>query len=134
MKHQSGRIAGVRCGLDHAERCDAVGKDAAQLAVEIGLARAERRHRRGDQRVFMRPVEPGAGQQLHRSAIEARMHAVAVEFDFVQPLIALRRRVDELRELRRDPVRQSGSDMTTGCRSRHSGSEPGLGVRDYGRI
>jgi hypothetical protein len=40
--------------------------------------------------------------------IEARMHAVAVIFDFVQPLVAIRRGVDQLRELRRDPLRQSG--------------------------
>jgi hypothetical protein len=26
-----------------------------------------------------------AGQQLYRTAIEARMHAVAIEFDLVQP-------------------------------------------------
>jgi hypothetical protein len=36
------------------------------------------------------------------------MHAIAVEFDFVQPSVAFRRRVDELGELRRDPFRQSG--------------------------
>ena len=36
------------------------------------------------------------------------MHAVAVEFDFVEPLIAFRPRIDELGELRRDPCRQSG--------------------------
>ena len=32
------------------------------------------------------------------------MQAVAVEFDFVQPLAALRRGVDQLRELRPDPL------------------------------
>jgi hypothetical protein len=35
------------------------------------------------------------------------MHAVAVEFDFIQPLVAFRRGVDELRELRRDPSGES---------------------------
>ena len=35
------------------------------------------------------------------------MHAVAVEFDFVEPLIAVRRRVDELSQLRPDPLGQS---------------------------
>src|ERR1700738_1712043 len=50
------RVAGVRRGLDHAERGDAVGEDAAQLAVEIGLARPERRHGLGDRRVFVGPV------------------------------------------------------------------------------
>ena len=62
--------------------------------VEIGLAVAERRHGHGDRRVFVLPVEPGAGQETHHAAIEPRVHAVAVEFDFVQPTESLRRRVD----------------------------------------
>jgi Transmembrane secretion effector len=69
---------------------DAVGKDAAQFAVEIGLVRAERRHGCDDRRVFMRPVKSGRCQQLDRTAIETRMHSVAVEFDFVQPVGPLR--------------------------------------------
>jgi hypothetical protein len=56
-KHQPGCVTGIRRGLDHAKGGDAVGEDAAQLAVEIGLARAERRHGRGDRRIFMGPVE-----------------------------------------------------------------------------
>ena len=40
--------------------------------------------------------------------IEARMHAVAVELDFVQPRRALRRVVDMLGQLRADPFRQTG--------------------------
>jgi len=76
------------------EHGDAVGADAAQFAVEIGLARAERRHGPGDRRVFVGPVEAGARQQLHRAAVEPRHHAVAVIFDFVQPAVAVRRRVD----------------------------------------
>jgi hypothetical protein len=56
----------------------------------------------------MRPVEAGAGQQFHRTAIDPRMHAVAVIFDFVEPLIAVRRRIDQLGQLRRDPLRQRG--------------------------
>jgi hypothetical protein len=39
---EAGSVAGIRCQLDHAERGDAVGAHAAQLAVEIDLARAER--------------------------------------------------------------------------------------------
>ena len=53
-----GRVADVRRGLDHAERRDAVREHAAQFAVEIGLARPERRYDLGDRRVFVRPVEP----------------------------------------------------------------------------
>jgi hypothetical protein len=56
----------------------------------------------------VRPVEPGAGEQLDGSAVEPGVNAVAVELDFVQPLVPFRRRVDQLRKLRRDPLRQRG--------------------------
>ena len=91
--------------MDDVEGGDPVGPDAAELAIEIGLARGERRDRLGDRRIFVGPVEPGACQQLDRTAIEPGHHAVAVIFDFVQPLVAPRRRFDQLRELRRDPFR-----------------------------
>ena len=64
----------------------------------------ERCDGRGDRRIFARPVEPGAGEELHRAAVEPRMHAVAVVFDFVQPVRSVRRSVDQLGELRRDPL------------------------------
>ena len=70
----------------------------------------------------MRPVEPGAGEELYRAAVASRVHAVAVEFDLVQRLVALRRRVDELGELRRDPLRQSRRVWTARYRPRHAGS------------
>src|SRR5262249_16837427 len=98
----------IRSELDDVERSDAVGSDAAQFAVEIGLARIERRHGLGDRRVFMGPVQPGARQQLNRAAVKPRMHAVAVVFEFMQAAVAVRRRVDQLRQLRRDPLRQRG--------------------------
>jgi len=108
VKDKPRRAAGVRCGLQAAEGRNAVGADAAEFAVEIGLTRVERRHGFGDRGIFVRPVEPGAGEQGDRAMVEARMQPVAVEFDFMQPLVAFRRRVDQLRELRRDPLRQSG--------------------------
>ena len=43
------------------------------------------------------------------AAVEAGMHAVAVELDFVQPVVAVRRRLDQLRKLRRDAFRQKGA-------------------------
>jgi len=55
----------------------------------------------------VRPVEPGARQKPHRAVVETGMHAVAVELDFVQPLVAWPRLFDELRELRPYPVRQT---------------------------
>jgi hypothetical protein len=57
----------------------------------------------------MRPIEPDAGQQPDRAAIEARIHAVAVEFDLVQPFRTFRRLLHELRQWRRI---QSGKAAT----------------------
>jgi hypothetical protein len=63
--------------------------------------------------------------QPHGAMIEARMHAVAVELDFVQPLIAFRRRIDKPGELRPDPLRQKGR---VGARRRVTGrAMPGGG-------
>ena len=78
-EHEAGGVAGVGRQLDHAERGDAVGAHAAQFAVEIGLARVERRHRPGDLRIFGGPVEPVAGQQPHLAMVEPGMHAEAVD-------------------------------------------------------
>jgi hypothetical protein len=102
-EHEAGGVAGVGRQLDHAERGDAVGAHAAEFAVEIGLARRERRYRRRDLRIFMGPVEPVAGEEPHLAMVEPGMHAEAVEFDFVQPLVAVRRRLHELRQLRPNP-------------------------------
>ena len=121
---ERGGVAAVGRRLDHANGGDAVGTDAAQFAVEIGLLGAKRRDVGGDLRIFVRPVKPGACEQPQRSAIEARMHAVAVKFDFMQPVRSVRRLVDELGELWLDPLRQtrrSGAGLTR-YRPRHAGS------------
>jgi hypothetical protein len=44
-EHEGRGVAAVRRSLDHAERCDAVGAHAAQLAVEIGLGGLARTRR-----------------------------------------------------------------------------------------
>jgi len=59
-------------------------------------------------RSFMRPVEPGAGQQPGGASVQPGMHPVVVEFDFLQPLRSVGWLVDELGELRFDPIRQRG--------------------------
>jgi hypothetical protein len=55
------------------------------------------------------PVQssPVPGQQPDITAIEPGMHAEAVVFDFMQPLVAVRRCLHEQRQLRPYPVRQS---------------------------
>ena len=52
------------------------------------------------------------------------MHAVAVVFDFVEPLVAVRRSVDQLRKLRPDPLRKRGRIVAplAHYRLRHEGS------------
>ena len=55
-----------------------------------------------------RPRARRNGAEPHRAMIEARMHAVAVELDFVQPVGPVRRLIDKLGELRPYPFRQSG--------------------------
>jgi hypothetical protein len=62
--------------------------------------------RRGNRRVFTRPVEPGAGQQPDCALVQTRVHPVTIEFDFVKPIRSLRCLVNELGELRFDPERQ----------------------------
>src|SRR5215472_6444221 len=90
---------GVRRILDQAEGGPAVGPDPAQLAIEISLTGRKRRHRSGYRGIFMRPVDAGAGQQSDRALVQPRMHTVAVEFDFVQPLGTFRRLLHKLGEL-----------------------------------
>jgi hypothetical protein len=85
-RHQSIAITAIRSILDQAERGGIVGPDAAQLAVEIDLSRREVCERRSDCGVFMGPIKSGAGQQPDRAAFKPRLHPVAVEFEFMQPL------------------------------------------------
>jgi hypothetical protein len=63
--------------------------------------------------------------------IEARMDAVAVELDFVQPFRPVRRLVDELGELWLDPLRQTGRSgaRLARYRPRHAGSGEWLPCR-----
>jgi hypothetical protein len=114
-KDQGFGVALVGRGLDQAERSRAVGPHTAQFPIEIGLSGRERRNRRGDRRVLMRPVEPGAGQQPDRATV------LAVEFDFVQPLRPFGRVVDQFGELRFDPAgeRRRFGAPTSGERSCH---------------
>jgi hypothetical protein len=116
---QRGGVPVVRSELDDVERGNAVGSDAAQFAITIGLAGAKLRHSPGNRRIFVGPVEAGARQQLDRTMIDPGVHAVAVVFDFMGPVVAFRRSVDGLRELRADPLRQ-GVRAPARCRLSHA--------------
>jgi hypothetical protein len=72
----------------------------------------------------MGPVEPVRLSNFTAPRSMRSMHAIAVEFDFVEPLIAVRRRVDQLGELRRDPFGQSDRDAAPArYRPRHAGNK-----------
>jgi hypothetical protein len=60
--------------------------------------------------------------------VEPRMHAEAVVFDFVEPLLAFRRGIDELGQLRPDPVWQKRADRCV------SGELPIAPCRERGRV
>jgi hypothetical protein len=82
--------------------------NAAELAFKIGSLHVHTGERRNGARIFVAPVEPGPGQKLHAAIIEARGHAKAVQFDFMQPLRPRRRLLDRLGKLRRDEGRKGG--------------------------
>jgi hypothetical protein len=89
--------------LHEAEGCRAIASDSAQLAIKVGSGDRQRFQRLGGRRVLVRPVEAGARRdELDAPAIDPRVHAVAVEFQFMGPALAFRRCGDEFRELRSD--------------------------------
>jgi hypothetical protein len=64
------------------------------------------------------------------------VHAVAVVFDFMQPLVAFRRHIDQLRELRPYPLRQRGRLAAPRARyaARHRGAVEKLSCRRRMRL
>jgi hypothetical protein len=68
--------------------------DAAEFAVDVSRLRLQICERRDDAWIFVAPVEPGASQELHAAVVDARGHAIAVQFDFMQPLRPRRRLLD----------------------------------------
>jgi Transposase DDE domain len=62
---------------------------------------------RGNRRfVAVRPVEACAGEQPDVVAVDPRVHSIAVVFDFMEPVGAIRRIGSEPGELRLDPCRR----------------------------
>ncbi len=95
--------AGRQLLLQPAEIGDAglVGHD--DLAVEQGGAEAEPLQCAGDGGKAFGPVDPGARQKPHLPTVDARLQAVAVELDLVDPFGAARRLVARLGEAELDP-------------------------------
>src|SRR6185436_19229346 len=59
----------------------------------------------GDGGELAGPVEALAGAQLGLAILDPKLHAVAVEFDFMRPTRAIGRALDQLGELRLDELR-----------------------------
>jgi hypothetical protein len=75
----------------------------AKLSVEVGRLYLERVQGFDGALISMRPIQASSGEQSDLVAIDACVHAVAVVFDLVHPVVARRRFVYEARELRLDP-------------------------------
>ena len=80
-------------------------------------------------RIFVRPVEPGAGQQPHLGAIDPGVHAISIELELVSPIIAARGFLHQLTTLGLDPRGELG---IPGCsfsgRSGHAAMMPDKAV------
>ena len=85
---------GRRLGVGEARQSGFV--NAAEFAIEVGGLHIQVRERRRGTWIFGRPIEAGPGKELHAAIVDARGHAIAVEFDFVDPLRAGRRLLDRL--------------------------------------
>ncbi|MER8931011.1 hypothetical protein NKI34_34415 [Mesorhizobium sp. M0700] len=100
------RAALVHSGLKAAEGGDTVGPNGAQLPVDICFFHRQRTQRRYRRLIAMRPIEAGAGKQADVAAVDPCVHAVSVVLDFVKPVRAVGRFVDEARKLGLDPFRR----------------------------
>ena len=76
------------------------------LAVDQRLPRRQCRQRRGDGLELAGPIETSPRLELDLAAGETGLHAVAVEFDLVDPVRRIRRRVAQQRQAWRHEVRK----------------------------
>ncbi len=92
---EGGEIRSARAGLND------------ELAVDQRRA-GRKLAERGDDGLaeFLRPVEPAAREELHPPRLDARLQAVAVELDLVQPARAGRRGGGERRQRGRNEIGQ----------------------------
>jgi hypothetical protein len=78
----------IHGGLESTEGADSIFAERTKLTVNIG--RLYRQRLQGVDRVAVavRPIQAGSREELDAAIIQARMHAVAVVFDLVQPIAA----------------------------------------------
>src|ERR1700722_7490832 len=80
---------------------------AAEFPVEVSGPDVELQERCDSAWIFVGPVEAGPGQQLHAPVVDARGHAIAVQFHASTE--ARRGLPDRLRELRSDELWKDGA-------------------------
>src|SRR5271156_2762682 len=102
MQFYSGPLMQLLSGVDSRPT---IREDAAKFSVKIGVPRREPSNRLGDGGVFLCPVVPPARQDLRSPGVEAGVHPIPIELDFVQPVGAVRCFLNELNQLRFDPDR-----------------------------
>ena len=98
--------AGFQIGLEIVETGKAVLVLDDDLAVDQRRAEAELAERGGDRAEAIGPVERLAGGEPHRAPVDARLHAVAVVLDLVNPFRPARRPLARRRQAGRHEGRQ----------------------------
>src|SRR5215469_5380943 len=83
--------AAAEIGLQIVEARDAVRVFDHDLAVEQRRGKADLLDRRGDARKALGPIERLAGQELHLATVDARLHAIAIVLDLMDPFGPARR-------------------------------------------
>ena len=92
-------LAGIAGVLHRLKARTAIGEDDRRLAVDERIIEPELLHGAGDLRERGGPVVAVARVERHASFADACANAIAVVLNFVEPLVAGRRRRDERRQL-----------------------------------
>src|SRR5690606_20690872 len=104
--HEPSRAPRGECLLQQAEAAGTVGLQRHQLAVEQRTLEAEPGQRLLESRQARGPIPSVPADEADLVAVHASEQPIAVELDLVKPSLAVRRRVDPGRELRREGLGQ----------------------------
>ncbi len=105
-----------------------VGPEIHNLAVDRRRFDRQRRQPLGQRRKFSGPVEAAAGRQPRRAAGDPGQQAIAVIFDFVEPLRPVGRVLRQFRQLHRQLFRQRSLARAGNCHGADCGSARRIGI------